>query len=344
VFAASVVAAPEARAELTLRWEAPANCPQRNDVLERIRALAGSSLDNTDELGVEGRIDRAEGRYALTLLVRDEREVRKRVITSDSCADLAGAAAVTLALLLGIDVSDVSTVATSTGTEVQNDSATDARENGDQRGSSGETKSPSDAPAKAPPPTDDPAADDPDPSTPTSPSRHGSAVFLRVPVGSFDLGPLPDPALGLGIGVGVRIDAFRVALSGRISERQHVDAPEALPESGAELDRFTAELSGCYGLRARAFEVAPCLVAALEFVTAQGKGEGFSPQSARAAWPALGIGAVGHWYPWESLAIFAGVTGYVELARPRLVIEGLGQIAELGPVAAGAVIGAEWIF
>jgi len=35
---------PAARAQLELRWEAPAGCPDRKEVIERIRALAGSAL------------------------------------------------------------------------------------------------------------------------------------------------------------------------------------------------------------------------------------------------------------------------------------------------------------
>ena len=104
VVVASVMTASVARAELNLRWDAPPSCPRRGEVLDRIRALAGSSLDNTEGLSAEGRIARTNGRFSLTLLVRDGRHLRKRVITSDSCADLGGAAAITLALLLGVDV------------------------------------------------------------------------------------------------------------------------------------------------------------------------------------------------------------------------------------------------
>jgi hypothetical protein len=67
------------------------------------------------------------------------------------------------------------------------------------------------------------------------------------------------------------------------------------------------------------------------------------PESQRALWLAPSAGAVVHWYPLKSLALFAGFTGYVELARPRLVIDGLGQLQQLAPVAAGAAIGVEWI-
>ena len=92
-----------------LKWEAPAACPQRGDVLERIRKLAGTTLDKSSGLSVEGRIQRSGAQFLLTVLVREGSEVRERVIASSSCEDLGGAAAITLAFLLGIEV-DTSSV------------------------------------------------------------------------------------------------------------------------------------------------------------------------------------------------------------------------------------------
>jgi hypothetical protein len=148
----------------------------------------------------------------------------------------------------------------------------------------------------------------------------------------------------LGVGVGARYASWRFLASGRISAEQTVNAPAPNNAAGAELDRWTAELSACYGWRFDAFELAPCVAGALEHVTARGFGEDVVPQAARRAWPALGGGAVMHWYPSESFAFFLGITGYVELSRPELVIEGLGSVGDLEPAALGAAIGAEWIF
>jgi len=87
--AADITTTPSAEAELNLNWDAPPGCPGQDDVVHRIRALAGSSLDRAAGLSAEGRIARAGGRFWLTLLVRERAGVRKRVIASDSCADLA---------------------------------------------------------------------------------------------------------------------------------------------------------------------------------------------------------------------------------------------------------------
>jgi hypothetical protein len=328
--AASLAAAPAARAEVDLKWDAPLGCPQRDDVLNRIGALVGSSLDKTGGLSVEGTIERASGRYSLTLLVRDGREVRTRVIASDSCADLAGAAAVTLALLLGIEVHSAEPPADggTIGPTTSNDDSNKARDGGGNQ--------------KRDEPAAQGAATTKKPKAPEE-SSPGWNLLLRAPAFSADFGPMSKPTLGVGLGVGVRYDSWRFLLDGRISRGQTVSAPELGDGVGAELERFTGEVTACRGWRLPPFELGPCVGLAVEHVSARGTGAGVSPESQRATWPALRAGAVTHWHTLDSLAFFTSVTGYVELSRPRLVIEGLGEIGQFPPLAAGFLLGAEWI-
>lgn len=330
-----------AHAEMTLRWDAPSSCPQRDEVLERIRKLAGSSLDKTEGLSVEGSIERtSQGRYALTLFVRDEHDVRKRVITSDSCADLAGAAAVTLALLLGFDVSAALATTSPDGSSDGSNGSNDP--NASQSSATDPTKAPANDTKNAPPKAVAPVKPKPHPPDDASNAERWG-FLLRAPTAHADFGPLPHPALGLGAGAGVRYGVWRFVLAGHVSRNQNVESVE-IPESGAELKRLTAELTACRGFRFSSVELAPCAALALEVVSARGFGDSVAAQSAKAVWPAVGIGGKAALYPWEPLAIFATVTGYVELSRPRLVIEGVGEIAELSPAAAFATLGVEWIF
>jgi hypothetical protein len=132
-------------------------------------------------------------------------------------------------------------------------------------------------------------------------------------------------------------------LAGRLSLKQTVDAPDSAGAFGAELQRMTGELSACHGFRLERFEVAPCVGLALEYLNARGFGDQVTPSSERTIWPAPGAGGVAHWYALESLAIFVGITGYVEVSRPRVVIDGLGEVARLPPAAVGVTFGAEWI-
>jgi hypothetical protein len=298
--------------------------------LDRIGALVGSSLDQTEGLSVEGKIEKNAGRYWLTLSVRDGREVRKRVIGSDSCADLAGAAAVTLALLLGIEVRSTEPENTTQG----------AAGAGNGSAGAGDQKQPT-APPKAS------AAPPPKPAPKASPgdaeSKREWAFVIRAPIGSAELGPLPDPTLALGLGLGARYESWLAVLSGRISRRQTVTAPALGSNVSADLDRITGELATCRGFRWGTVEVAPCFLVAVEYVTARGSGDGVTPGAQHTAWPALGVGGAAHFYATESLAFFVTLAGYVELARPRLVIEGLGEVGQLTPFAGGLGLGVEWI-
>jgi len=306
-----------ARADVNFLWDAPPSCPQRDEVLARIRSLAGSALEQTAGLSMQGTIAPARGRYWLTLLVGEGRETRRRVIASDSCADLAGAAAITVALLLGVDASAVETAPPAAP-----------------------------APKPAPPMEKLPPSDESSATLETSdapaPLRSWRGV-VRAPIGAADVGPLPRAGFGVGLGAGVRHASWRILALGRVARRQTVNDSDAAGEFGVELERITVELLTCRGWRSLRFEIAPCLGVALEHLDARGFGDGVAAASERAAWPALSAGGAAHWYATESLGFFLGMTGYVELSRPRLVIEGLGQLAQLAPLALGATFGVEWI-
>lgn len=320
--AAAITSAGAARADLDLRWDAPAGCPQRDQVLARIRGLAGTALDETARLSVDGTIARAGARYFLTLLVGDGRETRERVIASESCADLAGAAAVSVALLLGVDASSIE----------DRERVRDAPAPSEREPASGVQREDTTEPQPAPP----------EERTPPEERQRWAAV-VRAPIGAADVGPLPRPAFGIGFGAGLRYDAWRLLALGRLSLHQTIDDSDASGTFGAELERATAELVGCHGWRSLRFEIAPCVGFALELLNARGFGDGVAAASERAVWPAASAGGVAHWYATESLAFFLGMTGYVELSRPRIVIEGLGELAQLAPVALGGTFGAEWI-
>jgi hypothetical protein len=322
----------EARAQLELRWEAPAGCPDREQVLEKIRAIAGPALDESEGLSVEATITRQAKRSRLELIVRDQGRLERRIITSDSCAALAGATAVTLALLLGVGEpppeqpdADQQTAAepnASESTERASASASDPL-----RSEAGER----DDRARARRPSARTAA------------KRSWAFVVRGPFVTADVGPLPRPALGVGLGLGLRFGAWALSISGHMSRDQIIDGTLVLVESsGAELDRSTGQIALCRGWRGPHFELSPCLGLALELVSARGIGEGVSGRSRRAVWPAPGLSAVAHWHILETFALFATVGGYLELSRPRFIIQELGEVERLGPASMGGAFGVEW--
>ena len=327
-----MMTASPARAELNLRWDAPPSCPQRGEVLERIRALAGSSLDKFEGLSAEGRIARSNGRFSLTLSVRDGRQHRKRVITSDSCADLAGAAAITLALLLGVDTS-------ATDASAQNDTRgqTAPREGEPEKGqrSAGATSERIEQQSVSP--------DDPATPGPSSPRRWN--LLIRAPILSADLGPLPEPSVGAGLGAGIGYESWKFLVAGHLYRGQAMRAmdPGAAFAAGADLERITAHLAICRGWRSVPFEIAPCVGLAIEHATARGFGQGVSPEEQSALWAAPSLGADVHWYALKWAALFVGARAELELSRPRIVIAGLGEVGQLGPVSGRLTAGMEWI-
>jgi hypothetical protein len=343
--AASLTSAAAARADLDLQWDAPPNCPQRREVLDRIRAIAGSALDETDALSVAGRIRRVHGRDRLELLVRDGPHVRRRVIAADSCSVLADAAAATLALLLGAGAgsedpsADDDPAALERSSRASEPSAADRGERRrDERGA--ERQALPGSPERVEPDRVAPAA--PAASTAFTAKRPW-ALVVRGPVLAADLGPLPSPALGVGVGIGMRYEAWAVLLTGHLSREQTLSALGPDGPFGAELQRATGQLLACHGWRWSQLEIAPCVGVAFEHVTARGFGAGVSPQARRALWPAPGAGAVAYWYALESLAFFVAASGYLELSRPRLVIQDLADVRQLGPAAVVSSLGLEWI-
>lgn len=308
--AASLGSAP-AHAQLDLRWETTRGCPARADVLARIRAIAGAALDEDPELAVEAKVEREHGRFRLELLVRRGHEVSRRVITSDSCTSLAGAAAVSLELLLGAHKQ-------SGERRAQDDSSAGERD----------------------------ASERPEPSAASGAESTAAwpwSFVLHAPVLAADLELFPRPALGIGLGAGIRYRAWQIFATGYVYRAQSVASLEPGSAFGARLRRASGQLFTCHGRRWSQFEAAPCIALALEYVTARGFGEGVAPRLRHAVWPAVGAGLVTHWYALESLALFAALSGYVELARPRVAIQDLGLVRRLAPATVSATLGLEWI-
>jgi hypothetical protein len=278
------------------------------------------------------------------LLVRDGPDVRKRVIASDSCADLAGAAAINVALLLGVDVSGLESQSSNDAVDQQapqqgaaegntrrSDAThsdahkTQAKERDTRREHAEQTRAESKSAAA---------------SSGTSSTRRWNAL-LRAPVLVAELGPLPGAVLGVALGGGVRYESWRLLLSGQLFREQTIDAAEVA--AGADVQRMAGQLEACRGWRFVRFEIAPCLGLGVEYLSARGFGDGVSPETRRSVWAALSVGTVAHWYALDYMAVFVGMSGYLELSRPRLVIEGIGEIQQLAPAAAGIALGVEWI-
>jgi len=256
-------------AGVEVRWTAPARCPGPDDVQARVRRLLGAHAPTAspkERLVADGTVVAADGRYRLTLTVRQGNEPSgvTRVFDSASCESLAGAAAVTLALLArGEARTDGAASRPSPGPPAPAQPPSEALPAASAPGTTSAGSPPATAPpatappatappAMAPPATAPPATAPPAmappaaaPSatapadarasprtaeslpgaTPALPATPGFA--LEAPWLAVDAGVLPGFAYGVGAGVGVRVNQLRVRMAGVLwlPQRGHNAAP-----------------------------------------------------------------------------------------------------------------------
>lgn len=328
-----------AQSRLELEWDAPPECPRAAAVNQKLDALLGDAAAKTSRLRAEGRIVRVDGRYRLTLTVHEQDRTRDRTIESESCGDLAGAAAVTLGLLLRAQSEAATGAGTSPSGAAENPNGAAGNES-DVRGA---------APAAAPAAAKSPGAEEHDaesrsetPQAPSPPPRWN--VLLRVPTAHLDVGRLPKTSFGLGGGVGFRYGDWRAGFSGRIFFGQTLWSNLASPDGGAEVHRAVLEAWICRGFRWADFELSPCVTAGLDHLGAKGAGMDVIPESATSNSALLGGAAVVHYHLAEWLAVVGSAGLGVETARPRLTITSLGDVQTLGPILFSVGVGPEWIF
>jgi hypothetical protein len=347
-----------------LHWTAPAACPGAEDLQRRVRHLLGpdASAIRQERLVIEGVVTRSSQSYRLKLGVWSDGHARgHRSFESDSCESLAGAAAVTLALL-------------ARGGEVTWDEATRAQESGSQPSapSSSESSSPESrsststtsqppssptAPAPAPPLSSQPAPPraPSQTATTTAPKAEAGAnqpepppedrwyALLQAPLFVSDEGTLPSGGLGAGIGVGARRGRFDAILAGAFWLDQSDAAASGSPY-GARYVRRSGKLSGCYAWLVDRVDIGPCLSLGLEYVTAHGTGPDVVDGPGHFAWATAGLAARARWSPTRWMALFLCPSLTVGMSRPIFAIDAFGPIFKVPTAAAGLDLGSEWIF
>jgi hypothetical protein len=243
----------------------------------------------------------------------------ERTFHGDSCNEVVGAAAVVVALLMQSPSLQPLDGAPSKTDETKDD--TSAAPSSD---SSAEQKTDAEH-----------AQSDQAPST--------SALIVSVPMVAGSFGLLPRATWGVGAGVGWERARFRLALSGLWFPTVSLTSSD-FEDSGARVTRGSLTLSGCRWFGPGKLEFAPCLAADLERLRARGEGTLVSSRTARVTWLALGPALVGRMRVREPFALTAGTSLLIQTSRPVLVIDGQGELAQIGLLNWGVNLGAEWIF
>ena len=308
-----------------------------------MRKLSGSTNAVQGALQAEGTISQEEdGRFHLKLLLRSGELVSERNIDSRSCADLTRAAAVAIALLLHPDepLSEGGS-----GGEHSGDGAHDGTDSSaPPTGSAGDHQNADGKPTPSEPPQRPQELEPPParPDPPPKPTPHGEYFRLRAPLAALSVGPLPRPQWGLSLAAGASFANWRLWLEGSQWRQQDVPAAD-FPGYSAKVSRATLGLRGCHASRFSAFEIAPCVVVALEHLTATGTGANVAPQSQHVNWLSAGVGAQARVYFASWLSLTLSADGIIETSRPRLSIAGVGPVNQLAPAAFAVMLGPEWI-
>jgi hypothetical protein len=323
----AVAAQPTAR--LALTWSGPPGCPTTENVQARIDALLGgdASASSVADVRASGQVERVDSGYRLLLSMGVGSTPSSRVIEARTCDELAGAAAIAIALLARSTLSGAS--ASSTG-----DSTTTSAPTADGR----ETP-PSPA---AQPERQAPAENEKEKAAGQSGSTRARLV-LDAPIGVVGWGSLPSAELGLAAAVGVRWKALRASVRGELWQ------PQTNQVSGFAT-RFTsrsARAEACLVQDFHGLELGPCLGAAVQRLAGAGVGSRvFAAKAGTAVWVsgALGVFASLPTPGFEHLRFFTDATVLVSPVRPRFVIDQLGPVHEPSLAAPRVDLGCEWIF
>ena len=327
---------------LTLRWSAPAGCPQQSEVKDRIRKLTGST-NPTNSLQAEGTITQTDAaHFHLKLVTRSGKLEGERNLDASSCENLSGAAAVSLALLLRSadplregDLGGQPVAGTAARTGQQSTATPTAAET---QKPSAKTLASDSAHATA---TED--GDEDVLQRPIKSAEHKWRVLAQLPLVTLSFGPLPEPGWGVAFAGGAAYGNWRFLLGGTAWLRQNMATDQA-PGYGADVDRLTGTLKACHALRRARLEVAPCLVLSLEHISARGTGAGITPRSEQTTWLAVGAGAQGRLYVATWFSFLLGVDAQIETAQPLIAIEGVGNLGQFGSAALTVTLGPEWIW
>ena len=322
---------------------------------DRIQNLLGSGRLSS-HLRAEGTIARLDKRFRLDLVVRVRDLVGTRSIESNSCEDLAGAAAVEIGLL--VHSAEATTEPGQPSPLPQTSSPAQGSEPSRSR-SSGTDSSSSQRTSDASPPERAPnggksegktevesAAMEPPPSVESQRAWH---ALVQVPVLELGIGPLPQSARGIGLSIGLEYASWQLQLKGISWQRQNVPAP-GNPGYGADVDRVGTAFWGCRELRSSWFGLSPCVTVGVERVSATGTGLAIE-RTQHAFGMTLGAGAQGRAYLARWICLLLAVGGQIELSRPQIWIDGVGapytsdryETYRFAPAALSVAVGVEWI-
>jgi hypothetical protein len=289
---AALVPATALAAGLTFTWDAPPECPTAEAVERRLtQLLADAGRPSPPEGAVRVVVTPGQTRHSARVSLQlgaDPPSVR--LLSAPSCAELADAATLAVALAL----------------------------------TAPEAPRPAPEPATSPPPVaPDRPAERPLPAPAASPPIARLHLSLRGAAG-LDAATLPAASPGGSLGLALSLGPAEVELSalGLFTQTAERASP---PGTGAEVSLFAGRARGCLSPEIAPLHLRPCLGLELGRLQAEGLGVP-APTSGSGRWlaPELALGVGGRLFPALSLGL--EVSALFPLARDHFVLEGIGDV------------------
>jgi hypothetical protein len=281
-----------------LHWNAPPECPTGEQVMQDARTLAKrrGAIQPTASTVVDAVVERqAEGRWGLTLAIGSA----KQHVAASSCAQLARAGALFVALILDSSSGQV------------------ASEGEPPRAASDAPTPPAQEPARAPAP---------EPLIPVR--RAGREVSLLIGAGlGIDVGTLPR-AEPLGtFEVGIRYRRVEASVQGSAGPAQDEIRPGG---AGVRLRPVSALFTPCYAPFVTGhLRLGPCARAEVGWLHAQALGVS-NGRSVNSAWLACGAELASWLVLGEHFEARLGAGVLVPIERPNFLLTGIGGVFEPG--------------
>lgn len=312
---------PDAAPPVDLTWDAPADCPSRDVILQGVQAVLGRSPGEQRRVTASARLrPTPEGLYRVELTSSVDGSAGQRALDAESCSAAADAVTLILALLV-------------------NPEASLAFESSEG------------AAVATPPvaPVEPTAAPQPVPTQPASPSHdeHAAVADPRWALGiafALDHGLAPGWGEGLSVSVAHALSQFRFEAFGSGWLRETATSA-TFPDAGARVQHFAFGLAVGYGFRLQQFRVGPVLGVSADWLLADGFGgvQAFD-QSTTVISPFAGGRADWFLARWFSLGLTAAAkvptsrSKFVVTAQPSGTTAG---IFEVKPVAFEGRVGCE---
>jgi hypothetical protein len=334
------VSAARARAALalSLSWSAPSGCPSRDAVVGEIRRLLGGSIENPRGISARAEIEaRSGGDYQLHIALRSDQGERMREVEAPTCAELADAAALIIALAI-----DPNAVANAPETPPSPASPSPVPS---ETEATSATPAPAPTPSEspAPPPTSPPWSVASLPSAAPAPPPPRSDIHAHAEI-ACEYGAFRHPSLMGRVGAAYARGPLRLEIMGLFAWAGRIAALQA-PTKGGSFWLAGGGLAGCYERPLDAAGLPGGTAAACAGVEVGAMGAAaygvLLPSANTSPWVAPFAAGLVRWAFRPRVALRLDLAAFVPLVRADFTIDGVGVTHRPGILGARAGAGVE---